>query len=192
MKNILTKLLEARKIVATTKIEKKGFNAFSNYKYFEPEQIKILVDEACFRLNLMTILTINDGIARLDVVDIETEEKITFQIPYIIPEITATNKMQQIGGVVTFSERYLKMMAFGIVDNTLDFDTTENTQKVVEKKEEKQKENVIWTSKEEFEKLMQIDEKERLKKGLEYYTTSPRAMKKEWKAQIIEKIKNYE
>jgi len=140
----------------------------------------------------MTILTINDGIARLDVVDIETEEKITFQIPYIIPEITATNKMQQIGGVVTFSERYLKMMAFGIVDNTLDFDTTENTQKVVEKKEEKQKENVIWTSKEEFEKLMQIDEKERLKKGLEYYTTSPRAMKKEWKAQIIEKIKNYE
>lgn len=188
MKNVLKKIQEARKIVASTKIKKMGKNTYSNYMYFEPEQIKIIVDEACFATDLVTLFNLSNESAILRVVDIETEEQIDFSIPYAIPEITATNKMQQIGGVVTYSERYLKMVAFGIVDNTLDFDTTENAYKVVEKKEEKQKENVIWTSKEEFEKLMQIDEKERLKKGLEYYTTNPRAMKKEWRQAIIEKI----
>ena len=49
-----------------------------------------------------------------------------------IPEIKATNIAQQLGGCVTYTERYLKMSLFGITDNQLDFDTTENTKKQTE------------------------------------------------------------
>ena len=35
---------------------------------------------------------------------------------------------------MTFTERYLKMTVFGIVDNTLDPDTTENTEKTAKAK----------------------------------------------------------
>ena len=48
-----------------------------------------------------------------------------------IPDITATNAAQQLGGCMTYTERYLKMTAFGIVDNSLDPDTTENTESTV-------------------------------------------------------------
>ena len=51
-----------------------------------------------------------------------------------IPEIKATNVAQKIGGTVTYNERYLTMMAFKISDNSLDFDTTENTKKTAKPK----------------------------------------------------------
>lgn len=51
-----------------------------------------------------------------------------------IPSITATNAAQQLGGCVTYTERYLKMTAFGISDNTLDLDS---------KKQETKKETAV-------------------------------------------------
>ena len=144
MKEILKKMFEAKKIIAETKIKKAGKNTFSKYEYFEPEQIKELVDLACFKLNLLTQFTISDGLAFLFVHDIETAQSLQFSIPFEVPEIKATNKMQQIGGVVTYAERYLKMTAFGIVDNNLDFDTTENTKKTVEAPKQKDEVNKAW------------------------------------------------
>ena len=40
-----------------------------------------------------------------------------------IPDIKAANISQQLGSAVTYTERYLKMSVFGIVDNNLDFDS---------------------------------------------------------------------
>ena len=51
-----------------------------------------------------------------------------------IPEIKATNVAQQLGGCSTYTERYMKQSMFGITDNQLDFDTTENTKKQAEPK----------------------------------------------------------
>ena len=66
---------------------------------------------------------------RLTVYDLESGEKLTAEMATAIPEIKATNIAQQLGGCVTYTERYLKMSLFGITDNQLDFDTTENTKK---------------------------------------------------------------
>ena len=66
--------------------------------------------------------------------DIDTGNSIEYIMATAIPEIKATNIAQQLGGCVTYTERYLKMSAFGIVDNNLDPDTTNNTKKTEEQK----------------------------------------------------------
>ena len=66
---------------------------------------------------------------KLNLYDLETGEMLSTEMASAIPEIKATNVAQQLGGCSTYTERYVKQSMFGIIDNQLDFDTTENTKK---------------------------------------------------------------
>ena len=138
MKELLNKLAAAKAEIKATKLKKEGKNTFSNYEYFTPSQIEFLVATACHNNKLLTSFDLirNDlGVfGRLTVYDLESGEKLTTEMASAIPEIKATNIAQQLGGCVTYTERYLKMSLFGITDNQLDFDTTENTKKQAEPK----------------------------------------------------------
>lgn len=133
MKNILKKLAEAKKSIASQKITKEWKNTYSNYSYFTPEQVASIVQKACEEFWLFTkfdLIRDEQWIEwQLTVYDIDTEEYMTFIWASAIPEIKATNVAQQIWWCMTYTERYLKMTAFWIADNSLDFDTTENTEK---------------------------------------------------------------
>ena len=138
MKELLNKLAAAKAEIKSTKLKKEGKNTYSNYEYFTPSQIEFLVATACHNNKLLTSFDLirNDlGVyGRLTVYDLESGEKLTTEMASAIPEIKATNIAQQLGGCVTYTERYLKMSLFGITDNQLDFDTTENTKKQDEPK----------------------------------------------------------
>ena len=138
MKELLNKLAAAKAEIKSTKLKKEGKNTFSNYEYFTPSQIEFLVATACHNNKLLTSFDLirNDlGVyGRLTIYDLESGEKLTTEMASAIPEIKATNIAQQLGGCVTYTERYLKMSLFGITDNQLDFDTTENTKKQAEPK----------------------------------------------------------
>lgn len=138
MKELLNKLASAKAEIKATNLKKEGRNAYSNYDYFTPSQVEYLVATACKNNNLLTVFNLlrNDlgVIGQLTVYDIESGENLTVQMATDIPEIKATNTAQQIGGCLTYTERYLKMSLFGITDNQLDFDTTENTRKTQEAK----------------------------------------------------------
>ena len=133
MKELLNKLAAAKAEIKATKLKKEGKNTYSNYDYFTPSQIEFLVATACHNNKLLTSFDLirNDlGVyGRLTIYDLESGEKLTTEMASAIPEIKATNIAQQLGGCVTYTERYLKMSLFGITDNQLDFDTTENTKK---------------------------------------------------------------
>ena len=135
---IYKKLASCKNEIKNTKLEKKGENKFSNYKYFTPDQVEQLVSTACENNSLLTTFDLKRNefgvVGYLTIIDIETGDKISFEMATAIPEIKATNIAQQLGGCVTYTERYLKMSAFGISDNSLDFDTTENTKKQAENK----------------------------------------------------------
>ena len=131
--SIYKKLQEARNHIKSMDLKKQGFNSYSKYNYYTPEQINHLVNTACNKFNLLPkfdlvrnehglqgILTIID----LDGTDLIPEIKFTQATD--IPQIKATNITQQIGGAVTYTQRYLLMTAFDIVDNNLDFDTDKN------------------------------------------------------------------
>ena len=65
----------------------------------------------------------------LDFIDLDSEEKISFEMRTKHGSITATNETQQMGGTDTYSERYIKMKVFQIKDNNLDIDSQDNRQK---------------------------------------------------------------
>ena len=164
MKNIINSLAKAKQKIATIKVSKEWNNDFSHYDYFTPEQVNKLVQSVCDEFKLLTKFDLKRNefgvYGTLTIYDLESEESIVFEWATAIPEIKATNVAQQIGGCMTYSERYLKMTAFWITDNSLDFDTTENTKKVAEKKSESKditKEwpftDLPWFNKEELEQL---------------------------------------
>jgi len=124
---LIQKIAAAKRNIKETKIKKEGRNEFSKYDYFTPSQIELLVQQACFENKILTTFDLirNElGVyGVLTVYDLESDEKLTYQMATAIPEIKATNISQQLGGCMTYTERYLKTSAFGITDNNLDFDS---------------------------------------------------------------------
>jgi len=151
-KNIYQKLHEARKYIRTCGTKRDGHNDYSNYDYFTPVQISQLVFQACEDQGLISVFNLvrnelgYDG--RLEIFNIvDPKETISFQMATAIPNITATNATQQLGGAMTYTERYLLMTAFDIKDNNLDPDTTEQTKKRAESPKENAKDELKWLNK---------------------------------------------
>ncbi len=136
---LVEKLANAKREIKETKLKKEGENKFSNYKYFTPSQIELLVQQACFNNRMVTkfdLLRDSLGVyGTLTIFDLDSEDNLVFTMASAIPEIKATNIAQQLGGAMTYTERYLKTSAFGITDNNLDFDNHDNTKKEPVKKE---------------------------------------------------------
>lgn len=163
MKQLLSKLWQAKKDIASQKTSKEWSNDFSHYEYFTPDQVNRLVQNVCAKNWLLTKFDLKRNefwvYGTLTIYDIDTANFITFEWATAIPEIKATNIAQQIWWCMTYTERYLKMTAFGITDNSLDFDTTENTKKVAAEKKDITKEwpftpnDLPWFNKEQLEEL---------------------------------------
>lgn len=152
MPEIYKKIAEAKKLIRNTKVKKAGYNEFSKYDYFLPEQINEMVADVCEKTGLDTKFDLTrdkHGIyGTLQIIDIETGEKSEYMMATEIPIITATNAAQQSGGLMTFTHRYLKMAAFDISDNTLDFDTETKKKSKTEKKEYSESSNLTPDGKE--------------------------------------------
>lgn len=169
MKNIITKLAVAKQQVATEKNAKAWKNSFSNYNYFTPEQVNTIVQKVCDTCWLLTKFDLKRNeygvFWTLTVYDIESWESLEFESATAIPEIKATNVAQQMWGCMTYTERYLKMTAFWIIDNSLDFDSDEQYKARGERatKKSEPKWNPNWwfqkasTNKEFMEKCMDED-----------------------------------
>ena len=133
---LIKKLAKAKEDIKQSPIKKEGRNSFSKYDYFTPAQIEGLVSHVCQENGLLTkfdLIRNELGVfGRLTIFDLDSNEDdcIEFNMATAIPDIKATNIAQQLGGCVTYTERYLKMSAFGITDSNLDFDT--DKKKVVE------------------------------------------------------------
>jgi len=127
---LIQKIAKAKSDIKESPVKKEGRNKFSNYDYFTPAQIEGLVNHVCKVNNILTkfdLIRDNLGVfGRLTIFDCDSDDVITYDMATAIPEIKATNIAQQLGGCVTYTERYLKMSAFGITDSNLDFDNHDN------------------------------------------------------------------
>ena len=125
---IYEKLQKAREFIKNSDLKKSGYNDYSKYSYYTPEQVDKLVHEACKDVKLLNLFSLKKNkhgyYGELTLIDLEDEKgEIVFIQSTDIPVIKATNVTQQIGGAVTYTNRYMLMTAFDIVDNNLDFDT---------------------------------------------------------------------
>jgi hypothetical protein len=131
MKNVLSKLAEARLYIKSHPIKKDGRNAFSKYDYFTPEHVSKLVNEACIEANIICCFSLKQDqlgyYGEVTTTDLETGEHIVNEVRTARPNITATNETQQMGGMLTYAKRYTLMSLFDIEDNSMDFDSHDNT-----------------------------------------------------------------
>lgn len=139
-KSIYQKLADARKIIKDTNVKKEGTNTYSKYDYFTPEQVEHLVADAGEKTKTLCTTNLRADeygyYQELQFIDLESPDNfLTFVMRTDVPEIKATNRTQQLGGMDTYSERYIKMKVFQIKDNNLDFDSQDNRKK--DKGEEK-------------------------------------------------------
>lgn len=171
---LIEKIANAKEQIKESKLKKEGRNEFSKYDYFTPQQIELLVQKVCKDNKLLTTFNLirNDlGVTgELSIYDLDSNEVMTYKMATAIPEIKATNIAQQLGGCVTYTERYLKMSAFGITDSNLDFDS----QKPQEKKETE------WLTEEQFKKAMASDKKGILATLTAYNGQKGKSMKSEY------------
>ena len=131
---VYKKINQAIEKIKNSDLKKGGYNSYSEYAYYTPEQIDKLVREACQDLNIFVKFDLKrnelgiDG--TIEIIDLDENAPSAFYtMASDIPSIKATNISQQLGGAMTYTKRYMLMNVFDIVDNNLDFDNTENTQK---------------------------------------------------------------
>ena len=186
---LIQKIAKAKNEIKESKLKKEGKNKFSNYDYFTPPQVELLVNQVCASQGMLTKFDlIRDTLGvygRLTIFDIDTEDFLCYDMASAIPEIKATNIAQQLGGCVTYTERYLKMSAFGITDANLDLDTYDNRVKVEEKTEEIP---TTWLTEDQFNVAMKSDKKGILATLSAFNGMKGKKMKAEYLKQLTEQL----
>jgi len=138
--NIYQKLQSARQFIRKNGASKDGENSFGKYKYFTPEAVESMVQDACDSFGIICLTSLQcDEFGynqKLQVVDLEKpEEMIVFELRTKHGEVKATNATQQMGSTDTYSDRYVKMKAFCIKENSLDPDAHDASGQKYEKEE---------------------------------------------------------
>ena len=131
MKSILTKLNNARSFVRELSTQKKGRNNFAKYDYFQPDDIADWTQQANIKYGIVDVYNneiTSEGnyVCNLSLFCIETCEQISFQQVTAKPEIKATNEAQKMGGMLTYSNRYILQTAYKIAENSTDSDAHDN------------------------------------------------------------------
>lgn len=137
MDNIYKKIQAVKKRLLEANVKKTGVNKFSNYTYYELADFLPTLIKLCDEEGLFTGVRFDDEFAYLDIVNIEKpEEKVTYTSPMRALELKGANAVQALGGVETYSRRYLYMAAFDIVENDMFDSTVEEPKKDLVTKEQ--------------------------------------------------------
>ena len=140
--NIYEKMTKAKKIILESNLKKSGENKFAGFKYYELADITPKIIEVCEELQLHTRISFDKEYATLIITNIENiEEQLIYQSPMKELSLKGCNDIQALGGVETYSRRYLYLTAFDIIENDM-FDAKSGTNDNEETEESKLKNQI--------------------------------------------------
>lgn len=115
---LFKKIQHVRVELQQKELKKTGYNKFSDFYYFELGDFLPQLNELCLKYNLFTYEDITTEMARITVVDLDKLEN-TFEltIPTAEVELKGANKIQSLGGLLTYARKYLYMLMFEIIDS---------------------------------------------------------------------------
>ena len=115
------KLLEAN-------LKKSGENRFAGFKYYELGDFTPQIINLCNEVGLFTKVTFDNEKATLIIINSDKpDQKEEYTSPMRNLELKGCNQIQALGGVETYSRRYLYISAFDIIENDM-FDSQSGTQ----------------------------------------------------------------
>lgn len=122
--NIKTKLLEARIRLQEMNLKKSGMNKYAGYAYYELGDFLPVINKLGKELGFICLVTFDD-FAKLEIIDIEKDEKLVFTSPMSTASLKGCHEVQNLGAVETYLKRYLYQHAFEIVEGDA-LDSTHN------------------------------------------------------------------
>lgn len=124
--NIYQKLLNARVMFQKKNLKPKGYNKYSDFYYFELDDILPVITEICLNLGVICLVSFGNELATLQFKDLENFTEIIFTSPMSTAKLKACHEVQNLGAVETYIKRYLYMHCFEIAESDqMDGATTE-------------------------------------------------------------------
>jgi hypothetical protein len=138
--NIYEKIQAVKQLLLSANPKKSGQNKFANYTYYELSDFLPILIGLCTENNLFTRVSFTNELATLEIINSEKpEERVEYTSPMRELELKGCNQIQALGGVETYSRRYLYMSAFDITENDMfDAVVTDKVEKKLEKMSKEQ------------------------------------------------------
>lgn len=118
-KNIKAKLQEARVRLQQISLQKSGENSYAKFKYYELKDFMPAVNDIFNELGICSNFSIDNSVATLEVMNIESDESIRFTSPIASVDLKGCSAIQGIGAMHTYMKRYLYLNALEIVENDI-------------------------------------------------------------------------
>lgn len=196
-KTLYQKLAEIKLELSKAQIKKSGVNKYSGFTYYELADILPAIISLCSKYGVYTYTSYDNDMAKLTAVNTNNPtEQFSITSPMRTFELKGSNAIQVLGGIETYSRRYLYLAMFDIVESD-SFDANAGSDKNIEiKKEVKQEkvldpkpktenvDNVEFATQEQIEMLKALGYKGSKKpetmttKEADYYIQMGRVMKK--------------
>ena len=147
-KTVCQKLQIVRDKLNNTKMEKTGFNGYSQYKYYQTADFMPYVQRYCNEEGICPLLSFDKEKNEAVMIVMNSEnmgETLEFRCAYTVPQLKGSNTAQMVGGMITFFTRYMYMLVFAITENdTFDSLSPEQNQEVEQvKQDDDKKEKLI-------------------------------------------------
>ena len=135
-KSLYQKLADIKLELSKAQIKKSGVNKYSGFTYYELADILPAIISLCQKYGVYTYTSYDNDIAKLTAVNTANPtEQFTITSPMRTFELKGSNAIQVLGGIETYSRRYLYLAMFDIVESD-SFDANAGSDKNVEIKEE--------------------------------------------------------
>ncbi len=124
--SIYKKIQIVKRRLLEANLKKTGENKFAGFKYYELADFTPTIIQLCNEVGLFTKITFTNEIATLKIINSDKPEQIEeYTSPMRELQLKGCNDIQALGGVETYSRRYLYMSAFDIIENDM-FDAVSN------------------------------------------------------------------
>ena len=131
-KSLYQKLADIKLELSKSNLKKSGTNKFNGFTYYELADILPAIISLCQKHGVYTYTTYDNELAKLVAINTDnSEERIEITSPMRSFELKGSNAIQVLGGIETYSRRYLYLAMFDIVESDT-FDANCGSEKNVE------------------------------------------------------------
>lgn len=142
--SIYKKIQIVKQKLLESNLKKSGENKFAGFKYYELADFTPTIIKLCNEVGLFTKISFDNETATLVIINSDKpEQKEEYTSPMRALELKSCNQIQALGGVETYSRRYLYMSAFDIIENDMFDAQSGNEQRTETKKVSKATEKQI-------------------------------------------------
>lgn len=117
--NLYQKIQKIRVELQKLKLKKSGVNKYAGFNYYELGDFLPALNKLADKYGVVNCISFDNEFATLIIYDSDTEKSLKFTSPMRELDLKGCNAIQALGGVETYSRRYLYLTAYEIVENDM-------------------------------------------------------------------------